>query len=171
MSTLSVTRQSTFYINNFPKLGRTSAFTSVFLSKRKNITTMTTPICTNIRQRFKTMWNSMIKFLLIRVLKKIVRTETNMRTYRFSISFTDTLRNNFTITFFMTRVFAVFTLITSCIFKEFSTKCTTHDLIELLHNEFMTVDFMHFFFSLTNGSLATETTFKWTFTTSFLNYS
>src|SRR5208282_5650033 len=96
--------------------------------------------------------------------------ETNMRAYRFSISFTDTFRNHFAITFFVTCVFTVFTLITSCIFKEFSTKCTSHDLIELLHNKFMTVNFMHFFFSLTNGPLSTEFTFKWTFATNFLDY-
>src|SRR5208282_6538342 len=54
---------------NLQKEGGTGAFASMFLSKRENITTMTTPISTNIRQRFKSMWNSMIKFLLIRILK------------------------------------------------------------------------------------------------------
>ena len=71
----------------------------------------------------------------------------------------------------MTRVLAVFALIPRCVFEEFATESTAHDLIELLHNEFMAVDFMHFFLALTNGSLTTETTFKGTFPTSFFNYT
>jgi hypothetical protein len=73
MSTLRMTRQSTF----FPTASaheiereRTGAFTRVFLSQGEEIATMTTPIRPNIREGFKPMWNPMIQFLLIRVLRE-----------------------------------------------------------------------------------------------------
>ena len=69
----------------------------------------------------------------------------------------------------MTCIFTVLTLISRCVFEEFATEGTSHDLIELLHYEFVAVDFMHFFFTLTNGALTTETTLKGTFPASFFD--
>jgi hypothetical protein len=76
-------------------------------------------------------------------------------TYRFRISFANTFCDDFGITVFVARVFAILTLISRSIFEEFATKGTTHDLIELLHDEFMAVNFVHFFFSLTDCTLTT----------------
>ena len=90
------------------------------------------------------------------MIDRLARVETGIRRgggYRFRIGFTDTFGDDFGVTFLVTGVFAVFTLISCCVFEEFATEGTSHDLIELLHYEFVAVDFVHFFFTLTDGSL------------------
>jgi hypothetical protein len=40
----------------------------IFTTKRKHITTMTTPICTYVGERLETMWNAVIDFLFVILL-------------------------------------------------------------------------------------------------------
>jgi len=60
----------------------------------------------------------------------------------------------------VTGEFTILTLISSRILEKFTTEGTSNDLIELLHNEFVSVDLLDFFLSLTNGTLSTKTTFE-----------
>ena len=69
----------------------------------------------------------------------------------------------------MTRILAILTLISGCILEEFAAECTSHNLIELLHDEFVAVYFVHFFFALADCALPTETAFKGTFPAGFLD--
>jgi hypothetical protein len=89
--------------------------------------------------------------------------------YSFSVRFADTLGHYFAITFLVTGILAIFALISRCVFEEFSTKRTTHNLIELLHDEFVTVYFVHLFFSLTNRSLSAQSTLERTFAMGLLD--
>ena len=91
-------------------------------------------------------------------------------TYRFSIRFANTLCDDFAITFLVTCVFAIFALISRCVFEEFTTQSATHNLIELLHNEFMAIDLMDFFFALADCSLTTEGAVELSFPAIFLDY-
>lgn len=45
------------------------AFASIFAAEWKHITTVTTPICSNIGESLETMWNPMIDFLLVALLR------------------------------------------------------------------------------------------------------
>lgn len=95
----------------------------------------------------------MVQFFFIRIL--IYQSQELQGIYRLSIRFTNTLGHDFGITFLMTSVFAILTLIARSIFEELATKGTSHDLVELLHYEFMPVDFSDLFLSLTNCALTT----------------
>jgi hypothetical protein len=68
MRTLCMARQSTFYRQQQSEGDVTCAFSSMFLAEWENIPTMATPVGTNIGQRFKSMWDSMIQFFLVRIL-------------------------------------------------------------------------------------------------------
>lgn len=60
----------------------------------------------------------------------------------------------------MASVLAVGTLHASRILQKISAKRTTHNVIKLLCNELMSLLFVDFFFSLTDGPLTVETYIK-----------
>jgi hypothetical protein len=104
---------------------------------------MTTPIRPNIRKGFKPMWNPMIQFLLIRVLRESdQRGETNMRGYRLGVCLANTFGNDFGVTFTVTRVLAVLALVAGEFEEEFAAEGTAHHLVEIFDDEFVAVDFV-----------------------------
>jgi hypothetical protein len=60
----------------------------------------------------------------------------------------------------VTGVSTILALISSSVQQEIVTKCTKHELIELLLDEFVSIHDMNFAFAFANGALATQTT--WT---------
>lgn len=46
------------------------AFSSILPAKRQHITTVTTPVCSQVRERFETVRNSVIDLFLVSILKK-----------------------------------------------------------------------------------------------------
>lgn len=84
----------------------------------------------------------MIEFLLIRI--------------GFSIGFADAFRHDFQVTFLVACVFTIFALHTGRVLQEIATQSAAHDIIKLLENEFVAVEFMNFLFSLTDGALAIQ---------------
>lgn len=103
---------------------------------------MTAPVGGYIGEWFKTMGDTMVDFLFVRVCL-IVR-------------FTNAFRNHLRVTFAMASVLAVGTLHASRILQEISTKSTTHNVIKLLRNELMPLLFVDFLFFLADGSLTVE---------------
>jgi hypothetical protein len=62
----------------------------------------------------------------------------------------------------MTSVFAIRALHASRILEEIATKSTTHDVVELLLHEFMSVHFMHLFLARTESTLTLKPKVEWT---------
>lgn len=63
--------------------------------------------------------------------------------------------NDFPVASLMTRKFTVGTLHTSSIFEEFSTECTSHDVVKLLLDKFVAILLVDFFFLLADSTLTT----------------
>ena len=89
----------------------------------------------------------MVQFFLIRV--------------GFRIRLADTFCNNFRIAFFVASIFAVLALHSCGVFKKVSTESATHDVVKLLEHEFVAVQFVNLFLSLTNSAFAIESNVKW----------
>ena len=56
----------------------------------------------------------------------------------------------------MTGILTILTLHTSRILQKVSTKSTSHDIVELLQDEFVPEHFMNFFFALTYGTFTVQ---------------
>lgn len=108
---------------------------------------MATPTGRDIRIALKPMGNTMVDFLLVWI--------------GFVIRLADTLGDDFRVTFFVTRVLAICTLHACSILQEISTESATHNVIELLCNEFVSLFFMDLFLLLANSTLSIETNVKW----------
>ena len=104
---------------------------------------MTAPVGSHVGEVFKSVWDTMIELLLIRVGLRI--------------RFADTFSNDLGVAFFMACIFAILALHTSGILQELSTKSTTHDIVELLEHKFMAVKFMDLFFALADGTFTIKT--------------
>lgn len=104
---------------------------------------MATPVSRDIGKCLETVWDTVIDFLLVRV--------------GFVVGLANTFGDDLGVTFFMAGVFAVRTLHAGSVFEEVSAKSTTHDVVELLCDEFVTLLLVDLFLLLTNGTLAIET--------------
>ena len=111
---------------------------AVLLAKWQHVTTVTTPVGTNIRELLETMRNAMVNLLLLWI--------------GLGVRFTDTLRDHASITFGVTGVFTVLTLHSSRILQEVAAQSTSHDVVELLRHEFVAVHFVNKLLTLTNSS-------------------
>ena len=54
----------------------------------------------------------------------------------------------------MASIFAVFALHTSRVFEKVATESATHDVVELLYDEFVAIEFVDLFFALSHGAFA-----------------
>ncbi len=88
----------------------------------------------------------MVDFLLIRV--------------GLIIGLANTFGDNFGITLLVACVLAICALHTCSIFEEIPAKGTTHNVIELLRNEFVSLLLMNFFLFLADSALAIKTDVK-----------
>ena len=70
-------------------------------------------------------------------------------------------RDNLRVALFVASVFAIRTLKSGGIFQKVSTECTSHNIVELLLNEFVTVSFYYLFFLLADCAFTTKTKIKW----------
>ena len=104
---------------------------------------MATPVGRYVGKVLETVRNTVVDFLLVGV--------------GLIVGFADTLCDHFGVTLAVASVLAVLTLHTGGIFQEIATKSTTHDVVELLRDEFVTLLFVDLFFSLADGTLSIET--------------
>ena len=79
---------------------------------------------------------------------------------RFCIGLGDTFSHHFSITLLVAGVLAIRALHACSILEKFSTKGATHDVVELLLHELVTVLLMYLFLSFTNSSLSTKADIK-----------
>lgn len=133
-------------------LGTLSA---VLLAKRQHVTTVATPVGTNVRELLETMRNAMVDLLLLWV--------------GLSVRFTDTLRDYTGITLSMTGVLAVLTLHSGRVLEEVAAKSTSHDVVELLRYKLVAVHLVNKLLALTNSSLTVEAEVEWTTILDLLN--
>lgn len=121
----------------------TCALLRVLAAKGQQRSAMAAPVGRNVGEILETMRNTVVNFLLVGI--------------GFVVGFADTLRDHFGITLPMARVLAVLTLHTGGVFQEIATKSTTHDVVELLRDKFVTLLFVYFFLSLADGTLSIKT--------------
>lgn len=74
-----------------------------------------------------------------------------------SVTLADTLRNHTGITLCMTSVLAILTLHACRVLEEISAKRTTHDVVELVLYELVSVHLVNLFLALTYSSLSAKT--------------
>lgn len=137
MHTLSMCREATL-----------STLPTVFLAQRQHVTTVTAPIGTDVRKLLESMRNPMIDLLLIWI--------------GLCVRLADALCNDARITFRMAGVLAVLALHTRRIFEKLATQRTTHDIVELLRHELVSVHLVHNLFALANGTLSVKPEIEWT---------
>lgn len=80
----------------------------------------------------------------------------------FVVRLANTFGDDLGITFLMTCVLAIGTLHSSGVFEKVSAKCTAHDIVELLLDEFVPLLLMNLFLLLSESALAIETEIEWT---------
>jgi hypothetical protein len=120
----------------------TIALLGLLPTEWKNVTAVTAPIGTHVGKVFEAMRNAVVELGLVWV--------------GFGIGLSDTLGDNLRITLLVTRVVAVGALHTGGILEEFTTESTTHNVVELLLDELVSVLLDDIFFTLTNGTFATK---------------
>lgn len=108
---------------------------------------MTAPIRRNIGKVFETMRDAMVDFFFIGI--------------SLVVGFADTLCDDFRVALAMASVFTILALHPSGILEELSTERTTHNVVELLSNEFVSLFLVDFFFPLTNRTLPIQTNIEW----------
>ena len=104
---------------------------------------MTAPIGGYVRISLKTMWYTMVNFLLVRVGLIV----------RLAYAFGD----DFGITFLVASVLAICALHACGVLEEITAKRTAHNIIELLRDEFVSLLLVYFLLFLANSALAIET--------------
>jgi hypothetical protein len=120
----------------------TRAFLGLFLSKRKHITTVATPVGTHIREIVPTMRDTMINFGLIWI--------------GFGIRLSDTFCDDLPVALLVACKLAIGALHTSSILEQFTTQRAAHNVVKLLLNELVAILLMHFLLLLADGTLTTE---------------
>lgn len=115
---------------------------------------MAAPICTYVREILETMRYTVIDLLFVWVGLII----------RLADAFCDYLG----VAFGVAGVFAVLTLHAGRVFEQFSTESTTHDIVELLLDEFVALLFVNLFFLLSYSTLPIKTDVERTALTSLL---
>lgn len=103
---------------------------------------MAAPICTHIGKLLETMRNAMVDLLFIWVC--------------LCIGLADTFCNHACIALRVASVFAVFALHTRRVLEEIATQCTTHDVVELLLHELVTIHLVDLFLPLADSTLSVE---------------
>lgn len=121
----------------------TIALLSLFPAERQDVTAVTAPIGTHVGKVLEAMGNAVVELGLVWV--------------GFGVGLSDALGNNLGVTLLVARVVAVRTLHTGGVLEKFTTERTTHDVVELLLDELVSVLLDDIFFALTNGTFTTKT--------------
>jgi len=132
VNAVSVTGETTFI-----------ALLGLFPTKWQDVTAVTAPVGTHVGKVFEAVRNAVIELGLVWV--------------GFGVGLSDALGNNLGVALLVTRVVAVRALHTGGILKELATERTTHNVVELLLDELVSVLLDDVFFTLANGTFATKT--------------
>jgi hypothetical protein len=104
---------------------------------------MATPIGSQVGEKVEAMRNAMVDFLFVRI--------------GFIICLANAFGDNLRIALGVTSILAIAALHASRVFEEFAAKSASHDIVELLFDEFVTLFLNDFLFLLSNGTLPIET--------------
>jgi hypothetical protein len=104
---------------------------------------VTTPIGRDVGESLEAMRNTVIDLLLVGI--------------RFVVGLADTLGDDLWIALSVTGIFTVGTLHAGSIFQENTTKCTAHDVVELLGDKLVTLLLVNLLLLLSDGTLTVET--------------
>lgn len=115
---------------------------------------MTAPVCANIREVLETMRDAMIDLLFVRI--------------RFVIRLADAFRDDLRVALGVAGIFAVLALHAGRVFEQVSTECTSHNVVELLLDKFVTLLFVDFFLLLPNRALSVQANIVGAFLTGLL---
>jgi len=115
---------------------------------------MTAPIGADVGEVFEAMRNAVIDLLFVWI-SLVVR-------------FTDTLCDDLRVAFGVADILAILAPHASRVLEQISTQCASHDIVELLLDEFVALLLVHFLFLLTDGTLSVETQVKWSSLTGLL---
>ena len=119
------------------------AFLRISSAQRKQVTTMTAPVGTDIGEVVEPMRDAVVDLFLVRI--------------RFVVCFADTLGNHFRITFGMASILAVRTLHSCRVFEKVAAQSTAHDVVKLLLDKLVSLLLVHDLFLLTNSTLSIQT--------------
>ncbi len=125
----------------------TIALSTLLPTQRKYVAAVTAPVCTKVRKCFEPVRYLVVESFFVRIC--------------FCVGFADALGDDLMIAFLMACVLAIRTLHASRVLEEISAQGASHDIVELLLNELVSILLVHFFLSLANGTLAIETDVKW----------
>lgn len=104
---------------------------------------MAAPIGAHVGEWLKTMWDSMIDLLFIRI--------------GFGIRLADALRNHLLVTTLVAGILAICALHTSRVLEEVTTERATHYVVECLRGEFVAILLDHVFLLLPDCTFTTQT--------------
>lgn len=108
---------------------------------------MTAPIGTHIRKGFEPVRDTVVQLFLLRI--------------RLCVRLAYTFGDNFGVAFLVASVLAVLTLHASRVLKEISAKSTTHDIVKLLKHEFVPIQLVDLFFTLTDSPFTVKANVEW----------
>jgi hypothetical protein len=104
---------------------------------------MATPISGNVGKPFKAMRDAVVDLLLVGI--------------RLVVRLANTFRDNFGVALSVAGILAVGTLHSSSVFQEIAAKRATHDVVELLRDELVTLLLVYFLLPLSDRTLTVET--------------
>ena len=131
-------------------VGREAAFATfpaVLLAEWQNIAAVAAPVGRHIRVRLEPVRNSVVDLLFIRI--------------SLGIALADAFRNDRRVTFSVTKILAIFALHACRVLKEVAAQCTTHNVVELVLHELVSVHLVDFLLSLTDSALSPKTKVDW----------
>lgn len=103
---------------------------------------MTAPVCAHVAIHLEPMRDTMVELGLVRIT--------------LGVGLADTFCDDQRIALFVTHVFAISTLHASSILKKLPAERTSHDVVELLCDEFVAVELVDVFLPLANSTLAVQ---------------
>lgn len=110
---------------------------------------MAAPICTHVCHSFKSVRDTVIELLLLRV--------------RLCVGFRHALCDNLCVTLFMAGIFAIRTLHACRVLEKVTAERTTHDIVELLLHKPVPIHLMYLFFTRTDCTFSSKPKIEWTF--------
>ena len=108
---------------------------------------MATPVGRNVGKSFETMRDTVVDLLLVGI--------------GLVVGLADTLGDDLGIALAMTGVLAIGTLHAGCILQKIAAKSATHDVVELLRDELVSLLLVDFFLLLTDSTLTVQSDIEW----------
>lgn len=117
---------------------------------------MTTPVGRDVGESFETVRDTVVDLLLVGI--------------GLVVGLANTLGDDLGIALAVACILAIGTLHAGRIFQEVAAKSATHNVVELLRNELVTLLLVDFFLLLTDGTLTVQSDVEWSSVLQLLGY-